>query len=371
MKRAPRWLRTGMMVGVAVVSVAGCSNPTDPDAPSSGLGTYEFPKLEDGDYVVQFAFQPDGTLWVATLNETLIRVAGGVTTYRAESELGGGKATDLFRAADGRLWIAFEEAYGVLDGTEWVRWDAPALKTPGTAIREIAVNASGEVLLGAGHADAGGLLLLQEGTWRALTPDDSPLPNSITNEIEVAADGDFWVGHGISVGGRGGLSRISGGEVAQVFTTDSGLLYNGIDALEAVGDRLYIGYAAFLFNVLTAQGAFPDGGLQILSTSDGSLDSLFPFETGLTSNRVRSMVFSDGYLWFGTGLDEARPGCETCFSGLGRLAPDGTLEVQSTLTGADLPPNAFLPWMDTRPDGAVYVIVEGVRIEPVVLPVVL
>jgi hypothetical protein len=42
--------------------------------------------------------------------------------------------------------------------------------------------------------------------------------------------------------------------------------------------------------------------------------------------------------------------------------PSTSPAVQSTLTGADLPPNAFLPWMDTRPDGAVYVIVEGLRI---------
>lgn len=352
------------MGATAACAVAGCISPVVTDVPSPGLRTYEFPQLDDGDYVVQFAFQPDWVLWVATLKGTLIRVAGGVTTYHAESELGGGKATDLFRAADGRLWISFEEAYGVLDGTDWARWDAPALKNPGTAIREIAVNGSGEVLLGAGHADAGGLLLLQEGTWRALTPDDSPLPTSITNEIEVGADGDFWVGHG-TVAGRGGLSRISGGEVAQVLTTDSGLLYNWIGALEAAGDRLYIGYEAFGVDVTTAQGAFPDGGLQILSMSDGSLDARFPFETGVTSNRVRSMVSFDGYLWFTTGLDEAQPGCETCFSGLGHLTPDGTLTAQSTLTGADLAPNAFLPWIDTGPDGAIYVIVDGLRIEPV------
>ncbi len=366
MRSGRKWLGSAGRVLLATAALTACDSPTEPGVTvfADGEG-YGFPQLDEGDFIVQFAFQPDETLWVRTLGGALIRVVDGTSTYHAESMLGGDKATDLFRAPDGRLWIAFEDGYGVLDGTHWTWWNAPAEKLPGTAIRQIAVNGAGEVLMAAGHADAGGLLFLRGGVWSSLTPDNSALPSSVTHEIEPDGNGDFWVAQPTVVDHHGGLSRISAGQVTDVLSKDSGLLYDWADALEVVGNRLYIGFEVFPINRTTPDGAFPDGGLQILSTSDGDLQSRFPFETGITSNRIVSMVYAGGFLWFTTGLDEARPGCETCFSGIGRLAPDGTFEVRSALTTDDLEPNEFLPWIDTSPSGGVYVIVDGRRIERV------
>lgn len=343
-----------LLAGLTVAFVIGCDDPTKvgADTPFFLEEAYSFTDLAAGDFVTQFGFDGDGVLWVTTFEGTIFRIDEGETrSFDAASSIGMGRLHDLFIDGSNRAWVTAGESVAVFESGTWIP-KGPAVRMGLDPVAsQVAVNSADEVLVAMGSADAGGLLLFRDGTWRAITPESSDLPSPLVLEIEVAEDGSFWVASG-QYQGRGGLTRIAEGSVSNVLTTGDGLLYNWIDDL-AIGDReIYVGYAVPLYDL----PGVPDGGLQVLSIEGEVVASWYPFESGLTSNRVRSLTYSsDGELWFATGLDEDQVGCESCFSGVGMVDAGGAFRVLSSLN-SDLVPNAYLPHIGEGPNGQIYVV---------------
>ena len=98
------------------------------------------------------------------------------------------------------------------------------------------------------------------------------------NAVAIDGTGTLWLG------GESGLTRW-GSDGRQRFTRDDGLPHNGIRALEADGDVLWIGTWA--------------GGL---SRYDGKSFKNFTVEDGLPHNQINALLRdrSDGALWIGT-----------------------------------------------------------------------
>lgn len=339
---------------LVVPTLSACQDPTEPTdrLPFSLEVAYSFPMLEAGDFIKRFEFESTGELWVATFEGAVIRVAEGDTTvFDVDADLGGQSTGSLFIDVLDRVWVPLGNGFAVHQDGVWTRHDPPDVLTPGTSVRQVAVNASGDILLAAGNASGGGLLLRRADTWSALTPQNSSLPSSISHSLAVAENGDFWIGSAIWQGGQGGLSRIADGILELVGNTSSGLLYNSVDAIAVAGEEIYLGY-----HVPERDVVGPDGGLQILSTTDGRLTSSFPYMTGLTSNRVRSLVYTKhDELWFTTGLDEGRPGCEICVVGVGHVDAAGEFRILSWVNYNELAPNEYLPWITDDSAGNVYV----------------
>lgn len=347
----------GVLAAVApfglIVAIASCDDPVapDPGGPGGLELAYAFADLPEGDFLVQFEFQSDGSLWARSFEGRLVQWNDGAPVIHAPGEpYGGGPARDLFIDEADRVWVAAGIGIARYDG-QWTWIAAPAEVTPGTSISHIAANLRGDILIAAGHFGVGGILLSRDGGWQAFTPANSRLPSSITHEIRVDHQGAFWVASG---GGHGGISRIEGTEIAEVLTLADGLLYSAPDDLAPAHDRVYVAFAVIFYD---QPGA--DGGLQAISRRDGSVKTWFPDTTGVVSSRVRSLALTaDGDVWFTTGLDEAQPTCPRCFSGIGRLRGGQRLEVLSAVTYQHdaLAPNEFLPWISADPEGEVYVI---------------
>lgn len=332
----------------ALVLCAGCDDSTGPsgtDAPFKLEVAYEFPSLTAENFIVNFGFGGDGSLWVGTFQGSVIRVKNGQQTKFDGPSVPVAQIRDLFIDSGGRPWIAAGNAVAVFENEAWKLQSPPGFFGLSPKVGQVAVSAAGDVLLGVGDFDAGGLLLRRGGQWQAITPFNSGLPGPITLDIDVAPDGSFWV---VS---DGGVSRIAGNEVVFALKSlASGLLYTWIDDVAIGAGRVWLGYDVPIFSV----PGVPDGGMQSLSLAGGDPVSYFPYESGLSSNRVRSIVVPDnGEVWFSTTLDEDS-GCKTCVSSVGFRDASGRFHVVSYLN-SDLEPNAFMPWIGKGPNGDIYV----------------
>jgi hypothetical protein len=345
--------------------LVACGSPTAPGGSTPIQrtdGTRHFaPVLAEGDFITHAEFTSDGTLWVGTFRGVLIREIDGRATPFALGPPENGLLQDLFVDSHDRVWVSTKVGFGEFrDGV----WDES--RTAGGAslvppVSEIAVNPAGDLLLAAGNASGGGLWLRRDGEWASYTPSTSPLPTPITHDIVVGPDGAFWIASG-AVAGAGGVSRIGAGSLEAVLAgPESGLLYSAPESLAITASRLVMGFEVFHYD-----DAGPDGGMQVLRFSDGSLETYFPDRTDYLSSRVRSVTVSpDGDTWFTTSLDEAIPTCVACFSGVGRLDPSGNITVLDR-EAYGIAPNEFLPHIFQDPDGRVHFVTPDriVRVRP-------
>ena len=335
-----------------------CREPTGGgnDAPFAIETAFSFPSLAPNDFIVAFDFDAEGALWVATFEGAIIRVRNSQRTeFQAPSVLGFtpipgiAQIEDLFIDAAGRPWVTGGRSIAVFDNGAWSVQGPP--DTFGLAPRTdaIAVNQIGDILLSVGNVDAGGLLWRHNGQWTSITPKNSILPSPIVRDIEVGPDGSFWVASAMFQG-RGGLIRIANGNVTVVANEQTGLLYNWIDDIDIGGGRVWLGFDVMLYD----EPGYPDGGMQDLPISGGTLTTRFPFESELSSNRVRSLAWSSaGELWFTTSLDHDSV-CQTCVSSIGMLDASGRFHMVSNLN-YDIAVNEFLPTIREGPDGAIYI----------------
>jgi hypothetical protein len=337
----------------ASLALTGCAEtPLQPaGAPLRIETAYSFPNLGTN-FVTNFDFAPDGTLWAVTFEGRIFRIRQGVVTpFDGALILGAAPVWDLFIDKLGQPWITAGSAVAFYDGSTWTRQEPPDFMGLAPKAGQIALNSAGDVMLGVGDVTAGGLMLRRNGTWQAITPQNSMLPSPTAREIEVAPDGSFWIGLAQHQG-KGGLTRITNGSISAVYSAgSSGLLYNWIDDIAFATDRIWIGFSVPIYDV----PAFPDGGMQSFPIDGGSPTSRFPSEAGIGSNRVASLVVgASGEVWFTTGLDEDS-GCTTCVSSIGVLDTDGTYKVISHLN-SDVAPNEFMPQIRRGPDGGIYVL---------------
>ncbi len=353
-----------MAVSAALLLSLACDDTTDTGSPApftlETAYTFSGAGLADDDFIIGFDFAPDGTLWAITFQGVILRSAdGAVTAFDVEDFAGTGARTrDLFIDGQGRPWVTWVAdlspagVAAVYDAGEWHVEGPDDLMGVAPKGWAVAVNPAGDVLLGVGDAEVGGVFLRPAGStaWQLLTPENSALVSRLTNEIGVGPDGSFWVAAGQGYGGGGGLTRILDGAIVATYDVDDGLLYNEVADLAFGDGRVWLGFEAFLFDEMG-----PDGGLQAMPLEGGPIETWYPHTTDTVSSRVRALTWtSAGELWFVTGLDDFPGACTECFCGVGRLDPDGELHAIS-YRGTDLAPNEYLTEVQEGPDGEVYV----------------
>jgi len=348
------------MVAILAAGSSACNDPTDVIAsgPFELVTAYSFPSLAGSDFIIGFDFGADGALWVITGEGRIIRLLDGVVDrYDAADIDSTGALTDLFIDGQGRPWVAVGGSVAFFEKDQW--WPAGPDDLMGLApVRaQVAVNDAGEILVAMGDPDAGGLLLWRDGAWRLFTRENSTLASPLTQEIEVGADGSFWVA-AAQWQGYGGVCHLVDGEIAAVYQkADHGLLYNQVDDLTLGDGQVWLGYEVPIY---AADG--PDGGIQALSPASGAVTDWYPAATGLASNRVGSLEWSSaGELWFTTSIDVLEGACPDCYAAVGVLGTGGKMEVLSR-ANSDLDPDAYLPQIREGPDGEIYVALGGRRV---------
>ena len=151
----------------------------------------------DGDPVgltVDIAETPSGTLWFATLRNGLIRYDGGsFERLTAADGLPSNNVRALSVDAQGRLWVACQEAVGRFDGTAFTRLDAATTAETG-AFLALQVDDDGYVWMG---TQRGVYALPPTGanadSLRAFTSDQG-LSGSTTVSLLLDRHGHLWAG---------------------------------------------------------------------------------------------------------------------------------------------------------------------------------
>jgi diguanylate cyclase (GGDEF)-like protein len=222
----------------------------------------------------------------------------------------------MAQTADGFLWFATHEGVARFDGQSFFSYtegNAPALV--GGGVLSIVPAQGGGALLGLRDGD---VVRYRAGRFEPLTQKPEGTARQVTALVETV-DGVVWAGTAY-----GGLLRIAGGEV-RIYTVLDGLPSNSIYALQASGDRLWIGTAAGL-RVLSqgrierlpdagkldwapvssllldaaGHGWVASNGQGLFSRSSGGTRQWTPAD-GLASTWVtRLLRDSGGGLWIGT-----------------------------------------------------------------------
>ncbi|MDN5199851.1 hypothetical protein QQ008_00715 [Fulvivirgaceae bacterium BMA10] len=303
---------------------------------------YHFDEIKEGNFIVQFSFDRNGVLWIATFNNGLLRVENGnVVAYNtSNSTIAGDMINDLFIDHENQVWVGTDLGFSVFKENSWLTYNMVNVPLFRDLISEICINKKGQILVGNGSSIGGGLSFFDGSEWKGITPGNSALPSSIINEIETDANGDFWIGTAMFQG-SGGLTKLSDGEIRQVYSQDqSELLYNAVDHIEVNEQEVWLGYSIPYINMT----GIADGGLQKISLSNEKVESFFPYDTKLLSNRIKGLkVTSSGDIWFITTPDD--PFCIDCISGIGLMDKQGQFTVYSGVND-ELPLNQYFAWLD-------------------------
>lgn len=314
--------------------------------------------LEVDNFIIDFQFLNDETLWIGTFNGGVYYVSGSeiINFNASNSPLPNNMINDIFIDFQECVWIATNEGFAKYDHGNWEVYTALNTPLTGGYVSEIAVNKKNEVLVGNGNATEGGLIFRNKaGTWKNYTTANSILPCSIIFEIELVESDNFWVSTG-QLSGKGGVVKFENETITDVLNIEnSGLLYNWIDNIEIDNGKVWFGYAVRYAN----KPGFPDGGIQRIDLKSNTIMDFLPNTIGLTSNRIISMKFNAATdrLWFATGLDD--PYCENCIAGIGIVFENNNMIVFSALNNAYIEENSFFIKFNSNINGDMFVASEG------------
>jgi len=232
----------------------------------------------DAWHVRALAESPDGTLWIGTLGNGLVRArAGEFVALTARDGLPDDFINDLHVARDGSLWIATRAGLGRLRDGKFSAWHV-ADGLPNDDVAAVVEEADGRIAVGT----AGGLVRFDSRRFEPLLAGSTP---SGVASLGTSRDGSLWVGTY-----NDGLFRLAG-EAMTHWDEANGLPGGWVTSvLEDARGTLW---------VTTAPGGVSrlrDGRFELLARKDG-----------LPSDSVRTMATDrEGSLWIGTNAGLAR-----------------------------------------------------------------
>ena len=185
--------------------------------PIESLGTAEFVSQ-----VQDFAFAPDGDLWVTTA-DSVATFDGVAWTYWQEGH--GLKDETFFKDVivdtKGVVWAEATSGFLRFDGKEWTSYRPDFMWQP----QPMALDKDGHLWVGT-YAD--GLAMRTGKKWVRYTRDNSPLPSDKIKSLAIDAAGRVWVGT------EWGLAIIDGKDWQVYHMSDAGIPDNDIHSLAVV-----------------------------------------------------------------------------------------------------------------------------------------
>jgi ligand-binding sensor domain-containing protein len=243
----------------------------------------------------------DGTLWVGTFGNGLIRIGNEVKVYTTEnSDLPNDTIWSITSDNNGVVWGGPLNGLFKLEGESFQVYDTANSAMVVNHIFAIGIDHSNNVWFGNGNAEEGGLMKFdQVDEWTLFTPENSDLPTGIVNAVHIDGAGAVWTGHGMFRGAGGIWTRNASG-IEKTYTIDnSNLEYNWARRIK--GDKngtVWVGTDAPIF----LDGITLFGSVQEFQGDD--FISHNPSNSGRATNRTEDMDFDDlNNLWVATGLD--------------------------------------------------------------------
>jgi len=170
------------------------------------------------DPITAMAIGPDNLVSLAVGPEALLQFDGTdwnilpVSDVETHGDGASAWATDIEVALDGTLWIASWEELLAYDGDGWTRFTT-ADGLPSGAINSVEVAPNGEVWVGAtdNHEgeSSGGVARFNGDAWTSFNETDGLYASDVT-ALAVGPDGTVWAVHGANDDPSAGLERAAG-----------------------------------------------------------------------------------------------------------------------------------------------------------------
>jgi ligand-binding sensor domain-containing protein len=195
--------------------------------------------VEVGDDVTTATEAPDGTLWVAASDSSLIHVVGSSQTRIAVPRPSADAAISAIAVDQtGNVWCGWMEgelARGWVtrfDGATWQTFDERSAAPLAGGVLVIAPTSDGDVWVGTAsgsatdatgaiHTNPGGLAYFDGATWVDVSAGQAALHDASVTSVAADADGSIWVGFGRPDGSPGVAQRR--GDAWTAYGTDDGL----------------------------------------------------------------------------------------------------------------------------------------------------
>lgn len=176
---------------ITILTLAGCDKG---DVGLPGTVTTERSLLEDY-MVTAIAFAPDGSAWVGTFHQGIIRVDGKQTTVYNSSNSGLPDSVwikDIRVSPSGEVWFAGSGLFKFADDDfEW--FDGGDTNLPAGWINGIEITSDGTVWIASSSHDMGGMIQLSSDGMRSFTEENSDLPSQYINAITLDQQDNLWV----------------------------------------------------------------------------------------------------------------------------------------------------------------------------------
>jgi ligand-binding sensor domain-containing protein len=161
-----------------------------------------------GDQILELAVDPQGNLWVGTVENNGVAMFDGETwtVYTSKnSDLPRGSIAAIACDAQGTIWIGADGG-GVahFDGTAWTGYTTRNSELPNNNVHALALDAQGILWVGTEQ----GLARFNGDTWNVYTPDNSGLPHQWIWTLTPDIQGNLWIGTmvgGVAVYREGGV----------------------------------------------------------------------------------------------------------------------------------------------------------------------
>ncbi|GEM_PF-3986409 len=232
------------------------------------------------DNIADIAFDSQGRLWIASVNEGLLCYANGAfTSWNIDnSDIVTNYLEHIDIDAQDRIWISSGGGVSCLDNNTWTNYNTGNAPFPTNLVSALYLDASGRVWAGFWQdpIGPGALAVLDNGIWTIYDSSNSVLNNLRINAI-TTHNGIVWIST------EGGLARFDGANWELWTTANTGLLNNRVR---------YIAFDSngHMFCSTAAGGlAHYDGSFWTIWTSNNS---------GLQDNYPKTLMIEPGdRLW--------------------------------------------------------------------------
>ena len=174
-----------------LIILPACERSAVPDTIPTEFNT----KILEEYFVSSIAFEDDGTAWVGTFKQGLIRYrAGDVTVYDPSNSPVNDTLVIRSIAVDrrGGVWIG---CGGLIhfNGTSFTLYNSENTPMPVDYIREITIDSRNVVWFSSSRFKEGGLVGFDGTNWTVYTPENSPLPDHLIQGICIDRNGSLWI----------------------------------------------------------------------------------------------------------------------------------------------------------------------------------
>lgn len=149
----------------------------------------------EGYHITSIAFAADGTAWIGTFKQGLIKHTPTTTTVytTANSTFPDTQViNDIAIAGNGDVWIG-SDALIRFDGNSFTQYNSTNSAIPEDYIKAIAIDANDQVWFSSSRFEEGGLVKYAAGEWSVYTPQNSDLPVNLIQDVVVDKVGNVWV----------------------------------------------------------------------------------------------------------------------------------------------------------------------------------